>query len=532
MTLYNTYRPQTFDDVIGQKHVVDTLRGAISKNRIGHAYLFTGPRGTGKTTLARIFAHGVNCMPRDGFEVCSDDICAEILAGNSLDIMEIDAASNTSVDYIRQLREKIATAPTRTHYKVYIIDEVHMLSTGAFNALLKTLEEPPEHTIFIFATTEAHKLPATILSRVQRFDLTRLSTTHIAQKITMIVTAEGYTISNAAAHIIALAAGGAMRDAESLLAQVFSFISNTTEITTDDVRSILGTTRRTENFSFIDALISADAPNGLRIVTELVDRGIDLRIFTTTTLAILRHMLLICADQSQQSLISEFYDDDENTKLTTIASKVDLARLATITDALMKTYARIGTSIIPQLPLEILVIELTTQNTEPICAQPQSANPTQIAQSPVSKNTSKSTPKNQTKETSEATRDNQTITNSNKKQTPSKIGSAPSRLANIVRKWPQIITAIKANNSPLSAVVSQCTPHTLENDTLTILSPNKLFKAQITKPENQLTILKALATIDNIDEIKNINITLEPDKPSSSLIANTANTMGGGKIVG
>jgi DNA polymerase III subunit gamma/tau len=218
------YRPQVFDDVLGQDHVVQTLKNAIEQRRLAHAYLFVGPRGTGKTSTARILAKGLNCVKGPTPNPCGVcDSCREIAQGISLDVLEIDGASNNSVDQIRELRDNVRFAPIRGRYKLYIIDEVHMLSTQAFNALLKTLEEPPEHVIFVFATTEVHKVLPTILSRCQRFDLRRIPTQVIARHLAFIAEQENVRLSHAAAEAIAVAADGGLRDAESMLDQLVAF---------------------------------------------------------------------------------------------------------------------------------------------------------------------------------------------------------------------------------------------------------------------------------------------------------------------
>jgi len=292
IALYREWRPTRFSDVVEQEHVVKALRYSVSTGRIAHAYLFCGTRGTGKTTMAHILSRAVNCLdPRDG-EPCNQcEICREILSGSCVDVLEIDAASNNSVDNVRSIRDEVIYAPTKARKKVYIIDEVHMLSTGAFNALLKTLEEPPEHVIFILATTEPHKLPATILSRCQRFDFRRISLDSIAKHLDVIASANGTELSPNAAKLIARMSDGAMRDAISLLDQCMSLGKKT--ISYDDVLSVVGVVNDEFMAKFVDSLLARNVQDILHNVGTLIAEGRDTAHFTSDLVVYFRN-LLIC----------------------------------------------------------------------------------------------------------------------------------------------------------------------------------------------------------------------------------------------
>ncbi|MEM8535683.1 MAG: DNA polymerase III subunit gamma/tau, partial [Chloroflexota bacterium] len=351
--LYRRYRSQTFDELIGQEHIVQTLRNGVVENRIAHAYLFTGPRGVGKTSCARLLAKAVNCTAPESERPCGTcDSCVSIAEGRAVDVIEMDAASHTSVEDAREIIERVQFRPTLSRYKVYIIDEVHMLSTAAFNALLKTLEEPPEHALFIMATTEAHKVPATILSRCQRFTFNRHSVTLTADHLREVAVQEEITLESGVAEAIARAATGSMRDALSLLDQLMAYGGNIIGI--EQVQQVIGATQAQEVATLIDALIDADVTIALQAVASVADQGADLRQFTRDLVERLRALMLIKAG-GNTTLIEG--SDDELASLTAQAQASDLGALLNWVKLFSSLDYQIRTSAIPQLPLEMAVVE-------------------------------------------------------------------------------------------------------------------------------------------------------------------------------
>ena len=301
--LYRKFRPQEFEDVKGQEHIVTTLQNQIKADRIGHAYLFCGTRGTGKTTVAKIFAKAVNCQNPSGGSPCGECAsCRAIAAGNSMNVIEIDAASNNGVDNIREIREEVAYSPTEGKYKVYIIDEVHMLSIGAFNALLKTLEEPPSYVIFILATTEAHKIPITILSRCQRYDFKRISIGTIASRLADLMEREQVEAEAKAIQYIARAADGSMRDALSLLDQCIAFYLGE-KLTYDHALEVLGAVD-TEVFSrMLRQILAKDVPGAIQLLDELIANGREPGQFVADFTWYLRNLLLLQGSEGMEDVL-------------------------------------------------------------------------------------------------------------------------------------------------------------------------------------------------------------------------------------
>lgn len=353
--LYRKYRPKYFADVVGQPQVTHTLKNELKIGRLSHAYLFTGSRGTGKTTCAKILSKAVNCLsPKDGDPCGECEICRGIDDGSVLDVIEIDAASNNSVEDIRSLREEVAYTPARARFRVYIIDEVHMLSAGAFNALLKTLEEPPEYVIFILATTELHKLPATILSRCQRFDFHRISQKDIADRLETVCAAEGAAIDRNAALMLAGLADGAMRDSLSLLDRCLS-IGN--DIDEEIVRDALGLTGKTHLIKMTDAVLSGDTAVALEIISELYNASRDMALLCDEWISHYRAMMLCKTVKNAKSLLA--LSDYEFQAVTEQSKKTSLESILNSLSILQEAHERMMRSVNRRTELEMTVIRMS-----------------------------------------------------------------------------------------------------------------------------------------------------------------------------
>ncbi len=347
------YRPQTFDDLVGQAHVSRTLKNAVAQNRLAHAYLFVGPRGVGKTSTARILAKSLNCVKGPTVTPCGEcDNCREIAAGNSLDVIEIDGASNNSVEDVRQLRENVRYVPAKGRYKIYLIDEVHMLSPAAFNALLKTLEEPPEHVKFIFATTEPQKVLPTILSRCQRFDLHRIPANLIAKHLQFIAGKEKISLEPAAAHAVARGAEGGLRDAESMLDQLVAFCGE--KISENDVLDVFGFTSEQTVVDLTGRILRGETPGAIDLLHQQSEAGKDMMRLMSDLIVYLRDLLVF---KAKPDALKEDVEVDVQTSLATHAELVTMDRLLELVDQFAAGEGRMKWASNKKLHLEVAIIK-------------------------------------------------------------------------------------------------------------------------------------------------------------------------------
>ena len=351
--LYRTYRPQTFEEVAGQKHIIKTLKNALANNKIAHAYLFCGPRGTGKTTMAKLFAKALNCEEGIGHQCNKCSNCIEVTEGSHPDVIEIDAASNNGIEQVRDLIDKVNYLPIKGRYKVYIIDEVHMMTTSAFNALLKTIEEPPAHVIFILATTEPHNILPTILSRCQRYDFSKVSDGDIEERMATILEKENIQYDQEAVRAIISLADGGMRDALSILDQILAYSGNTLSV--EDVYSLFGLASEEEKVSFIKDVNNGNISNALNKIKAFSEGGVDLKRLTEDLLEILKDVLILkkTKDEKELTVISEAHAEE-------LASELTTRKLNEMIGALLRVQVDYKTASNIKTMFEVTILRLCT----------------------------------------------------------------------------------------------------------------------------------------------------------------------------
>jgi DNA polymerase-3 subunit gamma/tau len=538
--LYRRWRSRTFEQIMGQDHITQTLLNALRAGRVGHAYLFAGPRGTGKTTTARVLAKAVNCLDPQNGEPCNRcNICRSLSEGRSLDLIEIDAASNRGIDEIRALREKIAFSPSECRYKVYVIDEVHMLTNEAFNALLKTLEEPPPHAIFIMATTEPQKIPLTVLSRCQRFDFRRVPLSNIKRKLELICREEKIRVQPAALDAIARHATGSFRDAESLLDQLASF--GIEEITLEDVRRVLGSAPEEVIAGIIQALVDGDVGAGLKWINEALDGGVEARQLTREILDYLRGLLLV----KSGSIALLNVTPESQKEMAKLADSIALGHLLHTARLFNGAANLLKTGIHGQLPLELAFVEATlpeessnlsrgagsgdrtpparsapTPPTRPVSAPvademkpsaraketaPAEPVATPAVQSPSTSSVAKADPGASAKAPAPA--EIAADQTEDKPPNPSE-PAAPTSAANAVapnaaqvdvtwlkNSWGQLLQAIRRRSLPVEALLKSCEPIAVQDKVVTLGFYATWHKERMSGDKNRQVVEEALAEV-------------------------------------
>lgn len=517
IALYRKYRPQTLAEITGQNHIRVTLANELAAGTVAHAYLFTGPRGVGKTSMARIFAKALNCLKRKAgeSEPCNDcDACKEQSAGRSLDVIEIDAASNTGVDNVREnIIEHVRFAPTSRRYKIFIIDEVHMLSTSAWNALLKTLEEPPAHAVFIMATTEVHKVPATIISRCQRFDFKRIPLASMVERLKHMAVGENVSVDDAVLEAVARLGDGSLRDAESMLEQVLSLDEK--KIGLEEAALVLPRSNARLVAQFIDALADRQGSEAVALVNKLVEEGVDLQQFVNESIEYLRALLVAALGASSAVTPSE------------AAKRLAANRLVRLINSFMTARLELKSTPIPQLPLELIAAEHCSDAAAPQEPRFKSAQggsalggnqfPTPPAvQEPISKSQIPTTPsvddkpvviaKNETTKKSNdqsseaAPKDvNSTLTTPPSVPTPNSLHPTPSTipLETLALRWDELCVAVQEENPSLPFLLRVSRPLRFEDNELVIGVQYKLHADKLNQIKNKDSIIRGLTALYN-----------------------------------
>ena len=468
-SLYRKWRPIHWDQVIGQEHVVQTLRNAVTADRVAHAYLFAGPRGTGKTTTARILAKAVNCLDKDlANRPCNKCAhCQAVNQGRFLDLIEIDAASNTSVDDVRDLRDKIKFSPNQGRYKVYIIDEVHMLSTAAFNALLKTLEEPPKHAIFVLATTEVHKIPATVLSRCQRHEFRRIPVKEIIENLKMLADEEKIQAEPEALNLVARQATGSMRDAISLLDQLASAGKS---ITLQLAQDVLGTATSQAVLDLIEAMLKRQSAQGLEAIHRSLDSGSDPRQFARQIVDYLRSLLLVALGNAAQVDATP----EVRNQMARHAQALTVVELLRIIQAFNTAATETRSSWQPALPLEMAFVEAISLDSATTENRTTSAAPAEPSSQTTSPNPSASKPTN----SPSAMKEVRPAPAEPREMTPEDAITSQR----LDKSWNLVLAQLRGQNSSLYALVNSVKSRVLKGNTLTLGLSGDALKTRLEDP--------------------------------------------------
>lgn len=480
--LYRKWRPHRWEEVAGQEHIIETLRNAVTAQRFSHAYLFAGPRGTGKTTTARLLAKSLNCLAEDlASRPCdSCENCQAVNLGRFLDLIEIDAASNTSVEDVRGLREKINFSPNVGRYKVYIVDEVHMLSTAAFNALLKTLEEPPAHAVFILATTEVHKIPATVLSRCQRHEFRRIPAGEIAAYLKQMAESEGIAVEPAALALVSRQATGAMRDAISLLDQL---ASTGQEVTLEMAHNILGTATSQAVLDLVEALSVRQPAQCLAVVHAVLDRGGDPRQFARQIVEYLRNLLLMRMNNADQLDVMP----EVRLQMARHAQGFSVADLLRLLEIFNQAANEGRGSWIPSLPLEMAIIEALQQPETPPPAEPDPTGPASQARPASGGKNSVQQPSTLYQAAPE------TVEEATAEDPEESMDPQSAQL--LENNWKQILTLTRQQSPNTYGLLNSCKTRHLKDQILTLGFASDVLKFQMEKSSNLEVVLGVLREI-------------------------------------
>ncbi|MCX6799522.1 MAG: DNA polymerase III subunit gamma/tau [Candidatus Falkowbacteria bacterium] len=495
-TLYRKYRPGNFKEVVNQNHIKITLENQIKNNSIAHAYLFCGPRAVGKTTLARVLSKAVNCTQRlDGqSEPCGECLsCKEISANRAMDVAEIDAASHTGVDNVRENIINIANVtPSQSKFKVFIIDEVHMLSISAFNALLKIMEEPPSYIIFVLCTTEAHKIPKTIISRCQRFDFKKIGVNDIANKLEMIANAENIKIERKILESIARQSGGHMRDAESILTQVIAIGGK--EVTEDDADLVIPRTNIEEVIKLISFLVNKNTIESIQLVNKNIDNGIDLKIFTNELVETLRKVALAKTSPLLAEKLGIELGESLEKKINEITANLRLDFILRMIDEFKTANLTIEDYPVSQMSLEIAIIKLT-YSPSPLNVNPMQRNSVEpiITSNPINSIPAFNPVIQPANNFNQPTIQSQRVIN----QTQTNSINGEINLETVINKWNLLLTSMQSVSPSISFVLRACQPVNLEGSNLILAFKYKFHKDQADKPENKTIIMNVLQSIHN-----------------------------------
>ncbi len=487
--LYREWRPKNFQEVIGQDHISITLQNAVEHGRIAHAYLFSGPRGTGKTSSAKVLAKALNCEHGPTPEPCNEcDHCLRINNGSSMDVIEIDAASNRGIEDIRDLREKVKFAATEGRYKIYIIDEVHMLTPEAFNALLKTLEEPPDQVVFILATTEPHKIPATILSRVQRFDFKRISVPKIVGHLKTVVADFSQEVDEDALLLIARKADGGMRDALGLLDQCYS---TGEKLTVNKVVQVLGTLREEDIYFFCENLIEGDALALITRLNDLILEGKECAQIVREVVEHLRNLLLLQAAKDTRDLIHVTQETWDRILLQ--SKKISINRLSELITLFIKTEGEIKNSTQPRVTLEVTLIKACSGDKGSTPQRGQSTEQTQRIEQTQSIKQSQSIEQTKQEPKGKKSKDKEKPTD--RKKTAA--GQPQNSFSAIMENWETILDAVKKTSVSTHALLVEGSPIGVSNDVLAVgFKPKSTFhRDKVNQPENKKLVEQAVFSI-------------------------------------